>query len=355
MSRAHTPPTRPESAPGAHDLAAEAHNPRPVADGVLQAIGSTPLVRLSRVLPRSDLELFAKLEMLNPGGSMKDRPALGMLRAALDAGRLAPGGLVVESTSGNMGVGLAQACAYLQLRFICVVDERTTAANQKLLAAYGATVDVVRAPHPETGDWLDARLARIQGVLAEHPDALWLDQYTNLENPQAHATETAPELIRELGRPPDVMLVPTSTCGTVRGFSDYLRSIGASTRVVAVDAVGSLLFREERHARLIPGLGSSQRPHLIDPDLVEVVHVTTAECVAGCRLLATREAILGGGSSGGLVAAAIRLVSTLPAGSRLAMCLPDSGSRYLDTIYDDDWVAQHVGEPVDLLAEHVDA
>lgn len=313
------------------------------------------MVRLSRLMPGSEVVLFAKLEMLNPGGSMKDRPALSMLRAAMETGRLAPGGLVVESSSGNMGVGLAQACAYLQLSFICVVDSRTTTVNRKLLAAYGAQVDVVTEPHPETGDWLDARLARVQELLATHPDAQWLDQYTNLANPEAHQRTTAPELLRGLGRAPDVILVVTSTCGTVRGFRDHLAAIGARTRLVAVDAVGSLLFRDERRPRLIPGLGSSRRPQFIEPTDVEVMHMTTGECVAGCRLLATREAILAGGSSGALVAAALRLAPTLAAGAVVAMCLPDSGNRYLNTIYDDDWVVRYVGEPVDLLGEHVHA
>ena len=355
MTRVPSPPRRRTEVGDRDPLRSASANPRGrVRQHVLDAIGDTPVVQLSRLLPATPVALFAKLEMLNPGGSMKDRPALRMLREAIDAGRLAPGGLVVESSSGNMGIGLAQACAYLGIRFVCVVDARTTAANIKLLSAYGARVDVVTDPHPETGDWLDARLTRVQALVAAHPDAVWLDQYTSLANPAAHAQSTAPELFRDLESPPDVILVPTSTCGTIRGFQDHLVAAGVPTRLIAVDAVGSLLFRDERHPRLIPGLGSSKRPQLVDRAGVEVRHVTTADCVAGCRLLATREAILGGGSSGALVAVALRVAPTLPDGAAIAMCLPDSGTRYLDTIYDDAWVARHVGDPVDLLAAYAD-
>lgn len=336
-----------EIAPGHH--AAPAPVPRPsdpptaAAAGVLSAIGRTPLVRLDRLFPEHPARFWGKLEMLNPGGSMKDRPALAMLLDALRAGRLRPGGVVIESSSGNMGIGLAQACRVLGLRFICVVDVKTSAANCRLLRLYGAELIVVERPHPVTGELLDARLARIDALLDAIPDALWTNQYANPHNPRAHADQTLVEIAAELGRPPDVMLCATSTCGTIGGAQQFVRRRQAGTRLVAVDARGSALFGHPPARRLVPGLGSSKRPVFIEPDSVEVMHVDDRDCVRGCRRLLAREAILGGGSCGALVSAAERLGASFAPGQDVVLLLADRGERYLDTIYDDDWVLTRVG------------
>src|SRR5215472_14493124 len=138
--------------------------------GVLTAIGNTPLVRLERLLPDSRIELYAKLEALNPGGSLKDRPARAIVLEAMRQARIGPATLVLESSSGNLAVGLAQVCAYLGLRFMCVVDPKTTAQNLAILHAYGAEVDCVTEPDPETGEYLPVRLRRVRELLERHPD-----------------------------------------------------------------------------------------------------------------------------------------------------------------------------------------
>jgi N-(2-amino-2-carboxyethyl)-L-glutamate synthase len=318
--------------------------------GVLSAIGETPLVRLDRLFPGAGFQLHAKLEALNPGGSSKDRPAVAIIDAGLRSGAIGPETVIVESSSGNMGIGLAQACRYHGLRFICVVDPKASALNRKIIAAYGAEIDLVTEPDPATGEWLQARLNRVQQLLGVLDHSFWPNQYANPENPTAHYRTTIAEVARALDDRIDFLFVATSTCGTLRGCGEYVRDRRLPTRVVAVDAVGSLIFGDAPLPRLIPGLGASMRPPLCDPALVEqVVHVSDRECVAGCRRLVDREAILAGGSSGGVIAAVDRIRDSIPGGSTCVAILPDRGERYLDTIYDDDWVTANLGPPERLV------
>src|SRR5215208_1165788 len=157
-----------------------------IDEGVLSAIGNTPLVRLGKLSENLRLEVFAKLKAHNPGGSMKDRPAANIIKNAICAGLLRPDSVVIESSSGNMGIGLAQVCAYAGLRFICVVDVKVTSQNLKLLKAYGAEVDLVTKPDPETGELLQARINRVKELLNTTEHSFWPDQYSNLNNSLAH-------------------------------------------------------------------------------------------------------------------------------------------------------------------------
>lgn len=314
-------------------------------DGILSAIGRTPLVRLSRVLPGARFDLYGKLEFLNPGGSIKDRPALHILTHALDEGVIRPGSVVVESSSGNMGVGLAQACRFLGLRFVCVVDPKTANQNIRVLQAYGAEIDFVKDPDPVTGEFLDARIRRVNELCDAIPGAFWPNQYDNRHNPGAHYHTTMREVAEELEGRVDYLFAATSTCGTVRGCGEFIRDNGLDTRLVAVDAVGSLIFSDQAAPRHIPGLGAGIKPPHCDLSLLSrFVHVTDMDCVVGCRRLLATESILAGGSSGGVLSAVVGLADEIPEGSRCVVILCDRGERYLDTIYDDDWVHRHCGE-----------
>jgi len=316
-----------------------------VHEGILATIGDTPLVRLDRLLPSAGFGLYAKLESFNPGGSIKDRPALVIFEEAFRSGEIGPGTVVVESSSGNMGIGLAQACRYHGLRFICVVDPKASAQNLRVLRAYGAEVDLVSEPDPVSGELLQARLNRVQALVREIDGAFWPNQYANQHNPGAHYRMTMREVATSLAGKVDVLFVATSTCGTIRGCAEYIRDHGLSTRVVAVDALGSLIFSNQRAKRMIPGLGAGMRPPLCEPSLIDdVVLVTDLECVVGCRRLVARESILAGGSSGAVVAALERLQGTIPDGANCVLIFADRGERYLETIYDDDWVRQHFGD-----------
>jgi N-(2-amino-2-carboxyethyl)-L-glutamate synthase len=311
--------------------------------GVLAAVGNTPLVRLERLLPDARFEVWAKLEALNPGGSIKDRAALSMLLGALERGDLRPGATVIESSSGNLAIGLAQACRHLGLRLICVVDANITAANLAILRAFGAEAEMVERPDPATGQYLPARLRRVRELLASHEDAFWPDQYGNLDNAVAHHA-TMREIVTALDGDVDYLLCATGTCGTLRGCVEYVREQGLSTRVVAVDAVGSVIFGTPARTRLVPGHGAGVRPALLQDDLADqVVHVDDLECVMGCRRLLRREGILAGGSSGAVVAALDALADRIPDSARCALVFPDRGERYLETVYNDEWVTAHLG------------
>ncbi|MFD0973042.1 2,3-diaminopropionate biosynthesis protein SbnA [Plantactinospora endophytica] len=320
---------------------------------MLAAVGNTPLVELERLVPDSRIRVFAKLERFNPGGSVKDRTALSMLLDKIRSGELQPGrSVVVESSSGNLAVGLAQICRYFGLRFVCVVDAKTTEQNIAILRAYQAQVEVVTRPDPDSGEYLPVRVRRVRELVANTPHSFWPNQYANPLNPIAHR-QTMGEIVEALDGSVDYLFCAVSSCGTLRGCADYIREHGLSTKIVAVDAVGSMIFDGQRPIeRLLPGHGASLRPGLFDPNAAdEVVHVTDLECVAACRRLTAREAILAGGSSGATIAALERRAPTIPADAKCVLIFPDGGDRYLDTIYSDDWVRSRFGEVSHLWKE----
>ena len=311
--------------------------------GVLTAIGNTPLVELKNLFRDSPFRLFVKLEGGNPGGSTKDRPAKSIIEHGIESGVINPDTVVVESSSGNMGIGLAQVCTVYGLRFICVVDPKTTAQNMRLLKVYGAEIDEVREPDPQTGEFLQARINRVKELLATIENSFWPNQYSNVFNPMAHHG-TMDEIYTELDGRLDYLFCATSTCGTIRGCSEYLRARRAKTKVIAVDAKGSVIFGGVKAKRLIPGHGAAVRPDLFRPNMVdECVHVSDEDCIVGCRRLVRQEGILAGGSSGAVLMALDRIKHRIPSGSTCAAILPDRGERYLDTIYSRDWVREHFG------------
>jgi len=314
-----------------------------VYEGILSAIGNTPLVRLERIFPGINFSLYAKLEALNPGGSMKDRPAVRIIKDGLQTGAIHEDTVIVESSSGNMGIGLAQACSYYGLRFICVVDSKTSPQNIRLMQLYGAEIELVTEPDAITGELLQARLNRVHELLSSVQDSFWPNQYANVCNSNSHHF-TMDEIVAALGRV-DYVFCATSTCGTIRGCAEYVRDHNLPTKVFAVDAVGSVIFGGTLAKRLIPGHGAAVRPKLYQPYLSDrCIYMTDLDCVIGCHLLARREAILGGGSSGAIMMAIDQVRDSI---SRDAVCvaiLPDRGERYLDTIYSESWVKQHFGD-----------
>ena len=313
-------------------------------EGIVSAIGNTPLVRLKRVMRGIDFRLYAKLESLNPGGSTKDRPAFHIIKHALETGDIQEGTVVVESSSGNMGIGLAQACGCYGLRFICVVDAKTTAQNISLLRAYGAEVDIITQPDPATGEYLQARIDRVQHLLRSHEKSFWPNQYTNTRNCTAHH-QTMHEIVQALGGDVDYLFCSVSTCGTIRGCAEYVRERDLKVKLIAVDAIGSVIYGGQRAKRLIPGHGAAIKPKLFRPDLAtQCVHVSDLQCVVGCRRLVRDESILVGGSSGGVMMAVEQFAGNVPAGATCVAIFPDRGERYLDTIYCDTWVSEHFGD-----------
>lgn len=316
-----------------------------MSEGVLATIGATPLVELTRIEQRSPFRIYAKLEAANPGGSVKDRSALTMLLAKIHDGTLVPGrSVVVESSSGNLGIGLAQVCRYFGIRFICVVDPRTNAQNVAIMRAFGAEVEVVARTDPATSEYLPVRIRRVRELVAATPHAYCPDQYANHLNARAHET-TMREIVEALPGHLDYLFCPTSSCGTLRGCAQFARQHGLAVRIVAVDAAGSAIFGGTPRPRLIPGHGSSVRPPLFREGLADdVVHVDDLGCLVGCRRLVADEAVLAGGSSGAAVTAVAVMRERIPAGANCVLVFPDRGERYLDTIYNDDWVSANFGD-----------
>ncbi|MUT67802.1 2,3-diaminopropionate biosynthesis protein SbnA [Paenibacillus sp. NEAU-GSW1] len=310
---------------------------------MLATVGRTPLVQLQRMFKGESFQVYAKLEMLNPGGSIKDRPAKEMLLSAVRDGVIGPGSTVVESSSGNLAIGLAQLCNLLGCRFICVVDPRTTESNLRILRAYGARIDMVSKPEPETGEFVPARLNRVRRWLRKIPGAFWPNQYANPRNSLAHRLSTMAELAADLPQL-DYLFCGVSTCGTLRGCLDFVQMNGMKTKVVAVDAEGSLIFGNAGAIRHLPGLGAGRRPELCPEQGVHsVVTVNERNSIMACRRLVREEAILAGGSSGGVLAAVEQFREQIEAGAKCAVILPDRGERYLDTVYDDEWAAKTYG------------
>lgn len=223
-----------------------------IHDGVLNAIGSTPLVQLRRIIQRDDLELLVKLEYANPGGSAKDRPAAMMLQRAIARGDVAAGTTIIESSSGNMGIGLAQACRFHGLRFICVVDPRAQRQNLQIIEALGGQIELVEKPLE--GDFLAARIATVRRLLETIADSYWPNQYANQDNPRSHYEGTIAEVDDALRGEFDVLLVATSSTGTAQGCRDFLHDRGRDVQVIAVDSIGSVLFGGSAGPRMIPGL-----------------------------------------------------------------------------------------------------
>jgi cysteine synthase A len=313
-----------------------------LSEGASLAIGNTPLVSLQRIPRTPGLQVFAKLEGSNPWGSIKDRTAFHILRDAIVDGHVGPDTLIVESTSGNLGLGLAHICNYLNLRFVCVVDQRASKSILNIISLLGAQIVMVDSPAANSDTLLKARLDTVRRICDESEDAYWPNQYANRSNPAAHL-ETMREIFEQLEGAPDFLFVPVSTCGTLRGCVEYIRSHGLQTSVVAVDAVGSSITGNSPGKRLLPGHGAGILPAHYNSELASHhIHISDAESVEGCRRLLRFESLMTGASSGAAIMAFDKMMTKIPHGSTCVLILPDRGERYLDTVYSDSWVRENL-------------
>jgi N-(2-amino-2-carboxyethyl)-L-glutamate synthase len=310
-----------------------------IHDSVIGCVGSTPMVRLNRCFPEPDVEVLAKLEMLNPGGSMKDRPARFIIEQGLADGTLRPGMRLVESTSGNLGIALAMAAGVHGLSFTAVVDPKTSPANLRLLELFGADVEMV-TDRDAAGGYLHSRVRRARELVESLPNATQINQYANELNWRAYHETAGEEILDAVDGPLDYLVAAVSTTGSIQGIARRLREDHPNLKVVAVDAVGSVIFGAPAGPRQIPGFGASRVPEIYDPaEIDDVLHVADAESTAGCRRLLATEKVFAGGSSGAVIAGVEHLISRLEGPARIVTVLPDRGERYLDLVYDDEWVA----------------
>ncbi|WP_114749845.1 2,3-diaminopropionate biosynthesis protein SbnA [Pleomorphovibrio marinus] len=314
-------------------------NPNDLAEGVPSLIGNTGLIRLSRLFPEK--QVYGKLELMNPAGSIKDRTSKFIIEESLKSGLITKDSLVVESTSGNMGVGLAQICLYYGLKLRLVVDPYINKQTLHLLTTYGAEIEKMTEPD-DSGSYLNARINRVQELLAKLPNAFWTRQYENILNPLAHH-QTAREIVHQLGSEPDYLLAATSTCGTLMGMADFCNRYLRNTKVIPVDAYGSVIFGGRAAKRVIPGFGASKISPLLNQELLEPPLIMEEwESIVGCKKLLQKEAILAGGSTGALVAAMDSV--HLNSDQKAVIIICDRGERYMETIYSDQWIKKTYGE-----------
>ena len=289
--------------------------------------------------------LFLKCEGLNFAGSIKLKPAVEMVNAAERAGTLTPRSILVESSSGNLGVALSMIAASKGYRFLCVTDSRCNLSTRLLMQALGGEVHLITEPDPARG-FLGARLDYVRALCASDDRYVWLNQYANPGNWMAHYRTTAPSIARSFPEL-DVLFVGAGTTGTLMGCARFFREWHRTVRVVAVDAAGSVTFGGEPGRRMIPGLGTSVRPPLLDESYVdEVIHIEEPDTIRTCHRLA-RTGFLFGGSTGTVVSGALDWLARHDRPGLTAVAIaPDLGERYIETIYQANWVQRLYGDDV---------
>jgi cystathionine beta-synthase len=312
--------------------------PMEVADSLLDLIGGTPLVRLDRMGRDLTCHLLAKLEFLNPGGSVKDRPALAMIEAAERDGQLRPGGTIVEPTSGNTGVGLAIVAARRGYRCVFVMPDKIAAEKIDLLRAYGAEVVVcpttVAPEHPDSYYSVSDRLAR------DTPGAFKPDQYRNPGNPRAHEASTGPEIWSQTAGRVSHVVAGIGTGGTITGVGRFLKAQNSDIQIVGADPEGSVYSGGSGRPYLVEGIGEDFWPETYDPAVVDtVVMVSDRDSFLTARRVTREEGILVGGSTGTAVWAALHVARPLGPEAVVVVVIPDSGRGYLSKLYNDGWMA----------------
>ncbi|MCP3996902.1 MAG: pyridoxal-phosphate dependent enzyme [bacterium] len=309
-----------------------------IRDNIVDAIGGTPLIRLTKLHPPGNL--VAKVEYMNPGGSIKDRIALGMIERAERNGWLKPGGTIVEPTSGNTGVGLAMVAALRGYKLIAVMADKQSEDKRALLRAHGA--EVVVCPTDVEPDDPTSYYAVADRLTRETPNAYRPDQYSNPENPQAHYDQTGPEIWEQTDGEVDVLVVGVGTGGTVTGAGQYLKERKPDLLVVGVDPEGSIYTADSEDdvtTYLTEGVGEDFWPETYDPAVVdEYEMVTDAQSFTMTRRLMEIEGVFSGGSSGMAVEGALRVARRRP-DDLVVVILPDSGRNYISKIYNDEWLA----------------
>ncbi|WP_081772124.1 2,3-diaminopropionate biosynthesis protein SbnA [Paraburkholderia nodosa] len=287
--------------------------------------------------------VYVKIEALNLAGSVKIKPAVGMINALERKGCINSNTRLIESSSGSLGVALAMVCAERGYRFTCVIDPNTSEQNRKTIEAMGAEVVVVHQ-RDENGGFLGTRIQYIRQRIANDSNTIWLNQYANPANPAAHHDSTAKSISETFGDI-DYLFIGAGTTGTLMGCKTFFRRYRPETRIIAIDSIGSVTFGFPPATRYIPGLGTSRRPEIFDPEGLDAMdRVNEADAVTMCRWLARSHGLLLGGSTGTVLAGIHSWRDRICPKDVVVAISPDLGERYLDTIYSDAWVAKHFGE-----------
>jgi cystathionine beta-synthase len=303
----------------------------------LDAIGNTPLVKLNKVTDGAECLVLAKVEYVNPGGSVKDRPAVAMLEEAERAGLLKPGGTIVEPTSGNTGSGLAMAAAIRGYRCILVMPDKMAKEKIDLLKAYGA--DVVITPSNVPNDSAESYYGVANRLASEIPGAFQPNQFHNHHNPEAHYHTTGPEIWRDTRGTITHFVAGIGTGGTISGTARYLKDQNPRIHVVGADPEGSIYSGDTPRSYAVEGIGMSYLPETVNLKVIdEMVRVSDRESFLMARRITREEGLLVGGSSGTAAVAAVKLAKTLPKEAIVVVLFPDSGRGYMSKIFNDEWM-----------------
>ena len=327
-----------------------------IADSVLDLIGETPLVRLGRLCVDLPTTIVAKIEMTNPGGSVKDRPAVAMIDEAERRGLLQPGGTIVEPTSGNTGVGLAIVAAQRGYKCIFVMTDKVGAEKVQLLRAYGA--EVVVCPVAVDPEDPASYYSTAERLVAETAGAYRPNQYYNPENPAVHERWTGPELWRQTDGRITHLVSGMGTGGTITGVGGFLKSQNPDVRVIGGDPEGSVYSGGSGRPYLVEGIGEDFWPPTYDPAIVdEVISISDQESFLTARRVTAAEGLLIGGSGGTAVAAALQVAARCEKDDLVVVMIPDSGERYLSSVFEDSWMERFgfIGAESPVVADVLDA
>ena len=318
-------------------------------DKLVRQIGDTPLVPIPMVLDGKTYQVHLKLEGMNPTGSMKDRTGYALIQDLEERGVLNEDAVVIESSSGNLGVALALICKARGYRLVVIADPKTTHENIVKLRTLGAEVEIVDQPD-EHGGYLLSRLKRVEELCQQYPNYVWPNQYVNTANPRIHYTHTGPEIYKQMQEQVDAVFVPVSTGGTLAGIGCFFREVSPATRVIGVDAVGSVVFSTCAAPRKLTGIGSSRPSSFISSDLYDAhILVGDLDAFAFCHALYAANGIKAGGSSGAVLAACARYLKAHPELINIVCVCADRGENYTSTIFNEYWLQQIFQHNVETL------
>ena len=312
-----------------------------ILEDILDAVGKTPIVKLNKVGSELECELYAKCEFFNPGGSIKDRIGKQMIEIAEREGRIKPGDTLIEPTSGNTGIGLALAAAVKGYKMIITMPEKMSKEKEVVLKALGAKI--YRTPTEAAWDDYDSHIELAKRLNAKIDNSHILDQYSNLNNPDAHYKYTAEEILHDFDNSLDMIVMGVGTGGTISGIAKKIKEKSPHTKIIGVDPYGSILGGgDDIHSYKVEGIGYDFFPEVLDNELIdEYIKINDEDSFAIARRLIKEEGLLIGGSSGGAVWAALQCAQTLNVDQKCLVLLPDSIRNYLSKFVSDKWMEKH--------------